>query len=95
MSESNLLVCNILYPFSPTHHDRRQINSYELDPEDAPNVPTKFSITFKAGIPVKLEVKRNESGSVETYTGSVELSKALNSIAGENGVGRIDIVESR
>lgn len=61
-----------------------------VDPLEAPDVPTKFSVTFKEGIPVKLEV---EGG--ETVTGSLELFKALNDIAGRNGVGRIDIVESR
>jgi argininosuccinate synthase len=39
---------------------------------------------------VKLEV---EGG--ETVTGSLELFKALNKIAGDNGVGRVDLVESR
>ncbi|KAH6603671.1 hypothetical protein Trco_008446 [Trichoderma cornu-damae] len=61
-----------------------------VDPLDAPDVPTKFSVTFREGIPVKLEV---EGG--ETVTGSLELFKALNEIAGRNGVGRVDIVESR
>ncbi|KAI3337955.1 argininosuccinate synthase [Ustulina deusta] len=61
-----------------------------VDPLDAPDVPTKFSITFREGIPVKLEV---EGG--ETVTGSLELFKALNKIAGDNGVGRVDLVESR
>ncbi|OAA36224.1 argininosuccinate synthase [Beauveria brongniartii RCEF 3172] len=61
-----------------------------VDPLDAPDVPTKFSVTFEAGIPVKLDV---EGG--ETYTNSVELFKKLNEIAGANGVGRVDIVESR
>ncbi|KAF4977804.1 hypothetical protein FZEAL_5711 [Fusarium zealandicum] len=61
-----------------------------VDPLDAPDVPTKFSVTFKEGIPVKLEV---EGG--KTITGSLELFKALNEIAGSNGVGRVDIVESR
>jgi argininosuccinate synthase len=60
------------------------------DPLDAPDTPTKFSVTFREGIPVKLEV---EGG--ETVTGSLELFKALNDIAGRNGVGRVDIVESR
>ncbi|KAI8951416.1 hypothetical protein F4801DRAFT_578396 [Xylaria longipes] len=59
-------------------------------PLDAPDVPTKFSVTFREGLPVKLEV---EGG--ETVTGSLELFKALNDIAERNGVGRIDIVESR
>ncbi|VUC28628.1 unnamed protein product [Clonostachys rosea] len=61
-----------------------------VDPLDAPDVPAKFSVTFRAGIPVKLEV---EGG--ETVTGSLEIFKALNDIAGRHGVGRIDIVESR
>ncbi|KAM3499404.1 hypothetical protein MY10362_007332 [Beauveria mimosiformis] len=61
-----------------------------VDPLDAPDVPTKFSVTFKAGIPVKLDVEGSE-----TYTNSVELFKKLNEIAGANGVGRVDIVESR
>ncbi|RYC58434.1 hypothetical protein CHU98_g7781 [Xylaria longipes] len=61
-----------------------------VDPLDAPDVPTKFSVTFRAGIPVKLQVDGGE-----TVTGSLELFKALNDIAGRNGVGRIDIVESR
>lgn len=82
----NLLVRNILLWLRFTAVDSRA-NS---DPLDAPNVPTKFSVTFKAGIPVKLDV---EGG--ETYTNSVELFKKLNEIAGVNGVGRVDIVESR
>jgi len=61
-----------------------------VDPLDAPDIPTKFSVTFRAGIPVKLQVDGGE-----TVTGSLELFKALNDIAGRNGVGRIDIVESR
>ncbi|KAB5578709.1 argininosuccinate synthase [Coniochaeta sp. 2T2.1] len=52
--------------------------------------PMKLSVTFKEGISVKLEV---EGG--ETITVSLELFKAFNKIAGENGVGRVDIVESR
>ncbi|KAH8165681.1 hypothetical protein CIB48_g2554 [Xylaria polymorpha] len=61
-----------------------------VDPLDAPDTPTKFSVTFRAGIPVKLHVDGGE-----TVTGSLELFKALNDIAGRHGVGRIDIVESR
>ncbi|KAH9888288.1 argininosuccinate synthase [Xylariomycetidae sp. FL2044] len=61
-----------------------------VDPLDAPDTPAKFSVTFRSGVPVKLEV---EGG--ETVSGSLELFKALNDIAGRHGVGRIDIVESR
>ncbi|KAK7413859.1 hypothetical protein QQX98_007276 [Neonectria punicea] len=59
------------------------------DPLEAPNDPTKLLISFKEGIPVKLEI-----GS-ETMTGSLAIFMALNQVAGKNGVGRIDIVESR
>lgn len=59
------------------------------DPLDAPDVPTKFCVTFREGIPVKLEV---EGG--ETVTNLLELFKAPNGIAGRNGVGRVDTVES-
>ncbi|KAF5557982.1 Argininosuccinate synthase [Fusarium mexicanum] len=61
-----------------------------VDPLTAPDTPAKFSIEFKEGIPVKLEV---EDG--ETITGGLKLFKALNEIAGRHGVGRVDIVESR
>ncbi|KAM4060117.1 arginosuccinate synthase domain-containing protein [Hirsutella rhossiliensis] len=67
----------------------KEIWTRTVDPLEAPNEPTKFSIWFKQGIPVKLEV------GGETVTGSLELFKALNQVAGRNGVGRIDIVESR
>ncbi|KAI0430714.1 argininosuccinate synthase [Xylaria sp. FL1042] len=68
----------------------KEVWTRTVDPLDAPDVPTKFSITFRAGIPIKLEV---EGG--ETVTGSLQIFKALNEIAGKNGVGRIDIVETR
>lgn len=55
-------------------------------PEDAPNSPTYVEITFEKGIPVALDGKQMDS---------VTLMKTLNKIAGENGVGRVDIVENR
>ncbi len=66
------------------------VSANHPDPLEAPDVPAKFSITFRAGKPVKLQVDGGE-----TVTGSLELFKALNDIAGRHGVGRIDIVESR
>ncbi|KAH6687455.1 argininosuccinate synthase [Plectosphaerella plurivora] len=75
---------------SPNVPAPKEVWTRTVDPLDAPDVPTKFSIEFRAGVPVKLQV---EGG--ETVTGSLELFKALNDIAGANGVGRIDIVESR
>ncbi|KAI1432011.1 argininosuccinate synthase [Xylaria sp. CBS 124048] len=60
-----------------------------VDPLDAPNEPTNFSLHFEKGVPVKLEV------GGQTITGSLAIFKGLNEIGRVNGVGRIDIVESR
>ncbi|MFC1479252.1 argininosuccinate synthase [Planctomycetota bacterium] len=55
-------------------------------PEDAPDSKTCLTIGFKQGLPVSIDGKK---------TGPVELVEALNIIGGENGIGRIDIVENR
>lgn len=57
-----------------------------VSPRKAPNKPTYIDIEFKGGEPVKLGGKRFQP---------VELLYSLNKIAGENGVGRVDIVENR
>ncbi|KAL3607195.1 hypothetical protein FPOAC2_02170 [Fusarium poae] len=48
-----------------------------------------FTIHFEQGVPVKLEV----AGKV--ITGSLEIFKEANEIGRVNGIGRVDIVESR
>lgn len=55
-------------------------------PEIAPDKATYVEIGFEKGIPVSLDGNK---------LGPVELMKQLNTVAGENGVGRIDIVENR
>jgi argininosuccinate synthase len=55
-------------------------------PMDAPDRPTYVDIEFVAGIPVALD---------GCELGPVELIDTLNTIAGANGVGRIDLVENR
>ncbi|CAJ2509216.1 Uu.00g142420.m01.CDS01 [Anthostomella pinea] len=60
-----------------------------VDPLDAPDKPTEFTVHFEKGIPTKVVVAGKET------TGSVELFKLLNKIGHDNGVGRIDIVENR
>jgi argininosuccinate synthase len=62
-----------------------------VDPKDAPDKETKIKITFENGIPVLVE--NFEDGTKKK--GTLELFNYLNKIAGENGVGRIDIVENR
>ena len=60
-------------------------------PKDAPDKETEIIIEFDKGIPVKV-VNLTEEKEVK---GSLELFSYLNKIAGENGIGRIDIVENR
>jgi argininosuccinate synthase len=56
------------------------------DPHDAPNTPAYVEITYEKGNPVAL------NGSPLT---PAKLLAKLNRIAGENAIGRADIVESR
>ena len=62
-----------------------------VDPEEAPNTPERITITFDKGIPVKV-VNHNDNTEV---TEPVALFTYLNTVARRNGIGRIDIVESR
>ena len=55
-------------------------------PEDAPNRPTYIEIEFRKGVPVRL--------NGETLPPHL-LIEELTRIGGENGVGRIDMVENR
>ena len=55
-------------------------------PEKAPDKPTYVEITFEKGWPTKVDGEDLEP---------VDLLRKLNKIAGENGVGVIDIVENR
>ncbi len=57
-----------------------------VSPEKAPNRPTYLEIGFEKGTPVSVNGKKMEP---------VALIKYLNKIAGQNGVGRIDVVENR
>ncbi|KAF4956053.1 hypothetical protein FGADI_4078 [Fusarium gaditjirri] len=60
-----------------------------VDPLDAPDKPTRFTVHFAEGVPVKLEVDG------KTVTGSLEIFKEANELGRANGIGREDIVESR
>jgi argininosuccinate synthase len=55
-------------------------------PESAPDKATYIEITFEKGIPVAVDGKKMDP---------VSMLKHLNSIAGENGVGIVDMVENR
>jgi argininosuccinate synthase len=70
----------------PWFEPREDMFILTKSPQDAPNKPTYVEIEFKGGVPVKLNGERR-SGA--------KLIGKLNSIGGENGVGRVDIVENR
>lgn len=67
--------------------------SFEMtsSPKKAPDKETEIIIEFKHGVPVKVEDKTNNV----VKTDSLELFSYLNKIGGENGIGRIDLVEDR
>jgi argininosuccinate synthase len=55
-------------------------------PEKAPDIPRYIEIEYKAGNPVGIDGR---------LLSPVDLFEELNTIAGDNGIGRIDIVENR
>ena len=60
-------------------------------PKDAPDKETIIEIEFKKGNPVM--AKNKNDGAVKTNP--LELFQYLNKIGGENGIGRMDMVENR
>jgi argininosuccinate synthase len=60
--------------------------SRTVDPEDAPDEARVVEIEFERGDPVAIDGER---------LGPVELLRTANEIAGEHGVGRVDVVENR
>lgn len=58
-----------------------------LDPRNASDQPVDITLTFRSGLPVKLQVGDKK------FTDSLDLFVALNEIGKQAGIGRIDIVE--
>lgn len=59
---------------------------HTVDPAAAPDTPTYIEIDFEQGVPVGLNGEKMDG---------VALIRALDKLAGENGIGRIDHVEDR
>jgi len=70
----------------PANAAPEEIWMLTASPEKAPNTPAEVTIGFEKGAPVSVNGKRMSG---------VELLETLNRIGGENGVGRIDLVENR
>jgi argininosuccinate synthase len=64
----------------------KDVYQITVAPENAKKAPTDITICFEAGVPVGLD---------GAELGDVEIVSRLNSIGGECGVGRIDILENR
>jgi argininosuccinate synthase len=62
-----------------------------VSPEKAPDKATLIEIEFRKGIPVKVEDKTNKVSE----TDPLKLFLFLNKVGGENGIGRVDLVENR
>lgn len=70
----------------PWHEPDESMFILTASPESAPDKPTRVEIEFEGGNPVAVDGDRLSPAS---------LLARLNKLAGENGVGRIDLVESR
>jgi argininosuccinate synthase len=68
-----------------------EIYSWTVAPEKAPNDAAYVDITFKSGVPVKVENKADGT----SLTDPLKLFLYLNDIGGKHGVGRLDMVENR
>jgi len=76
--------CGVLE--DPWTEPPEDIYAMTTSPERAPHKPTYVTIDFVKGLPTKIDEK--------AYV-PVALIKKLNDIGGQNGVGRVDMVENR
>ena len=70
----------------PWREPPEEMFSMTVSPERAPDKPTYVEIEFEDGIPVAVDGQRMSPA---------ELLEHLNRIGGQNGIGRVDIVENR
>ena len=75
----------------PSRPAGEDVYSRTVSPERAPDTPTRIVMTFKDGVPVRVE--NLEDGTV--HTKPLELFQYLNTLGQQNGIGRMDMVENR
>lgn len=63
-----------------------QVLSISVSPEQAPDQPTKISVSFEKGMPVAVDGQALDP---------IPLMEKLNQVGGENAIGILDIVENR
>ncbi len=75
----------------PEHVAGEDVYSRTTPPERAPDIAARISITFKDGIPTRVE--NLDDGTVRERP--LELFQYLNEIGSLHGIGRVDMVENR
>ncbi len=70
----------------PWNEPEESMFKLSVSPENAPDKPTYIEMEFEQGTPVTINGER---------LAPVELFAALNRLGGENGIGRLDMVENR
>jgi argininosuccinate synthase len=70
----------------PDHEPTEDVFELTTSPENAPDEPQYVEIGFEGGLPITLDGERFQL---------VDLISALGTVAGANGIGRIDMVEDR
>ena len=76
--------CGVLE--DPMNRPPLDIYTMTTDPEKAPDTPTEIEVEFKGGLPVAID------GEQMSY---LDIIAKMNKIAGDNGYGRIDMIENR
>lgn len=75
----------------PNHPADESVYSHTSSIADAPNEATMLAVSFKDGVPTKVENKND--GTVKTNP--LEMFEYLNEIGAIHGIGRLDMVENR
>ncbi len=70
----------------PWNEPEEDMFKLSVSPENAPDKPTYIEMDFEQGDPVAIDGERLEP---------VELFTKLNTLGGDNGIGRLDMVENR
>lgn len=76
---------------NPMQEPLEKMFQLTVSPKNAPDKETIIEIVFEKGIPV--EVRNLSDGTIKK--GALDLFYYLNEIGGKNGIGRLDMVESR
>jgi argininosuccinate synthase len=75
----------------PRYEAGEEVYSRTTPPEAAPDTPGRITLSFKDGVPVKVE--NLDDGTVKTQP--LELFQYLNEMGSRHGIGRLDMVENR